>query len=132
MRCARGLRGSTVCKRGARIRVLIVAIYRPSAVSGSARAPAAASVRVGYFPVEIREIFLLGVCAWLGARNLAATRSIMDSHPSRGSECRFIVCLYCSLFVFGWRLVATAAHLHRARSLRTILDSGDRWLLGRT
>ncbi len=131
MRCARRLRGRTASERRARVRVLIVAIYSPRSISGPTAAPAASCVRIGYFPVQIRKILLLGLCAWLGAWNLAAARSGTNSRPYGGSERGFIICLYRSLFVFGRQLVAAAAPLHRACSLRTVLDGGNRRLLGR-
>src|SRR5258708_7968606 len=110
---------------------LAVAIYCPYRISGPPAAPAAASICIGSFLVEVCAIFLLGMCAWLGARNLAAAWSSMDSHPRCSSQCRFIICLYGGLFVFERQLVATSASLPRACSLRTLLDCGGRRLLGR-
>ena len=82
------------------------------------------------FQSKFAKILLLGLRAWLGAWNLAAARSTTNSRPGRSGERRFIICLYRGLLVFGGRLVAASAHLHRACSLRTVLDGGNRRLLG--
>src|SRR5262249_5889520 len=72
------------------------------------------------------------MCAWLGARHLAAAWPTTTSRRSRCGERSCISCIFYCLFAFGRQLVAASANLHRARSLRIVLDGGNRRLLGWT
>src|SRR5262249_10285606 len=79
-----------------------------------------------------RKVFLLGVCARLGARHLAAAWPTTNSRRSRCGERSCVSCIFHSLFASGRQLVAASANLHRARSLRLVLDGRNRRLLGWT
>src|SRR4051812_7354019 len=105
MRYSRRLRSRIASERRARIRILAIAIYSPRSISGPAATPAPACIRICHFSVEVCEILLLGLRAWLGAWNLAAARSATNTRLGCSSERRFTVCLYDGLFVFRGRLV---------------------------
>src|SRR5262245_22685897 len=101
VRGSRRLRGRVVAKRCARIRVFIVAVHRPCPISGITAAPTSSRDHVALLPVQVRKGFLLGVCAWMGARHLAAARP--TTNPRRGyrDERPFVSCLFYRLFVFA-------------------------------
>src|SRR5262249_41753829 len=72
------------------------------------------------------------MCAWLGARHLAAAWPTTNSRRSRCGERSCICCIFDRLFASRRQLVAASANLHRARSLRLVLDRRNRRLLGWT
>src|SRR5262249_61961159 len=72
------------------------------------------------------------MCAWLGAWRLAAAWPTTNSRRSRWGERSCISCIFHRLFGSRRQLVAASANLHRARSLRLVLDGRNRRLLGRT
>src|SRR5262249_33147892 len=131
MRCSWWLPCYTVSERDARIRVLVVAIHSSRSISGPTAAPAISRDCIGCLLFQVRQIFVLVLCARLGARNLAAAWPATNSRPGRRSERPFVCCVFHCLFAFGGQLVAASAHLHRPRSVCAVLDGCDRRVLGR-
>src|SRR5438067_8041682 len=89
-------------------------------------------IDLGSFPFRVRKMVLLLVRARLGARNLAAARPTENSHRRRCGEQPFASCLLRGIFIFTRPLVATDSPLHRAHTVRFVLDGGNRRLLGGT
>src|SRR5262249_21099293 len=132
MRGSWWLLGYTVSERRARIRVLVVAIHSPRSVSGPTAAPPISRDCIACLLFQVRQIFVLVLCSWLGVRNLAAARPATNSRPGRCRERPLVCCVFGRLFVFEGQLVATGANVPRTRAVCAVLDGGNRRLLGRT
>ena len=133
VRCAvlGGSLAAAPSQRRPRIRLFLVAIHCARAISRSPTASAGCGIRVGRRLVQVREIFLLRVCAWLGGRHGVAAGPAANARPRRQHQRRGIVGICRRVFVSGRQLAAAAALLPRARPVSVVLDCRRRRLLGR-
>src|SRR5436190_4854950 len=126
------VRGCVASQRRARIRLLALPIHRPRPIYRPARAFPNPRIDLGSFPFRVRKMVLLLVRARLGARNLAAARPTENSHRRRCGEQPFASCLLRGILICARPLVAPDSPLHRAHTVRFVLDGGNRRLLGGT